>query len=40
MGNGDTGDERQDFIREIVRTDLASGKHLRIATRFPPEPNV
>jgi glutaminyl-tRNA synthetase len=39
MGNGDTGDERQDFIREIVRTDLASGKHLRIATRFPPEPN-
>ena len=39
MGNGDTGDERQDFIREIVRTDLASGKHLRIVTRFPPEPN-
>ncbi len=27
------------FIRQIVLDDLASGKHARIATRFPPEPN-
>jgi glutaminyl-tRNA synthetase len=31
---------RQDFIREIVTADNASGKHGgRVATRFPPEPN-
>ena len=29
----------QDFIRDIVRADLASGRHKRIVTRFPPEPN-
>jgi glutaminyl-tRNA synthetase len=28
-----------DFIRDIVAEDLASGKHPRIHTRFPPEPN-
>ena len=28
-----------DFIREIVADDLKSGKHQRIHTRFPPEPN-
>jgi glutaminyl-tRNA synthetase len=28
-----------DFIRTIIEDDLASGKHHRIATRFPPEPN-
>ena len=28
-----------DFIREIVREDLKAGKHDRIVTRFPPEPN-
>jgi len=27
------------FIRQIVMDDLASGKHARIQTRFPPEPN-
>lgn len=27
------------FIRSIIDTDLASGKHKRIVTRFPPEPN-
>ncbi|MDR0480756.1 MAG: glutamine--tRNA ligase/YqeY domain fusion protein [Gallionellaceae bacterium] len=27
------------FIRAIIDNDLASGKHDRIATRFPPEPN-
>ncbi len=31
--------ERTDFIRNIVREDLASGKHTHIKTRFPPEPN-
>ncbi|HEV7732019.1 MAG TPA: glutamine--tRNA ligase/YqeY domain fusion protein [Candidatus Binatia bacterium] len=30
----------EDFIREIVSTDLANDKHGgRVATRFPPEPN-
>ncbi len=38
-GNGDTDNERLDFIREIVRSDLASGRHTAIFTRFPPEPN-
>jgi glutaminyl-tRNA synthetase len=28
-----------DFIRSIIEADLASGKHARIHTRFPPEPN-
>jgi glutaminyl-tRNA synthetase len=28
-----------DFIREIVADDLKTGKHRRIVTRFPPEPN-
>jgi len=27
------------FIRNVVETDLASGKHSDIVTRFPPEPN-
>ena len=31
--------ERTDFIRNIVREDLASGKHDHVKTRFPPEPN-
>jgi glutaminyl-tRNA synthetase len=28
-----------DFIREIVEGDLRGGKHQRVVTRFPPEPN-
>lgn len=28
-----------DFIRQIIADDLASGAHVHIATRFPPEPN-
>ncbi len=31
--------EKNDFIRQIIREDLASGKHAAIRTRFPPEPN-
>ncbi|PCD00974.1 glutamine--tRNA ligase/YqeY domain fusion protein [Halopseudomonas pelagia] len=27
------------FLRQIVRADLESGKHSKIVTRFPPEPN-
>ena len=27
------------FIRQIIEADLASGKHQKIHTRFPPEPN-
>ena len=28
-----------DFIRDIVAADVAAGKHQKIVTRFPPEPN-
>ncbi|MBW2658141.1 MAG: glutamine--tRNA ligase/YqeY domain fusion protein [Deltaproteobacteria bacterium] len=28
-----------DFIRQIIAEDLANGKHQKIVTRFPPEPN-
>ncbi|MGI5939266.1 MAG: glutamine--tRNA ligase/YqeY domain fusion protein [Thermoleophilia bacterium] len=31
--------EHQDFLREIVQEDLASGRHSHVVTRFPPEPN-
>ncbi|MCC6849115.1 MAG: glutamine--tRNA ligase/YqeY domain fusion protein, partial [Deltaproteobacteria bacterium] len=27
------------FIREIIEDDLRTGKHARVVTRFPPEPN-
>ena len=37
--NNDTPNESTDFIREIVRDDLASGRHGGTVTRFPPEPN-
>ena len=29
----------RDFIRDIIRADLAAGRHREIVTRFPPEPN-
>lgn len=32
-------DEKKDFIREIIASDLESGKHPAPITRFPPEPN-
>ena len=28
-----------DFIRAVVRADLAAGRHDEVVTRFPPEPN-
>ena len=31
--------ERQDFLREMVREDLAAGRVSEVVTRFPPEPN-
>ncbi len=31
--------ERTHFIRDVVATDLTAGKHRRVITRFPPEPN-
>lgn len=36
---GEAAPIKTDFIRQIVREDLASGKHAAIKTRFPPEPN-
>jgi glutaminyl-tRNA synthetase len=35
----DADETKSDFIRDIIATDLASGKHQSIITRFPPEPN-
>ena len=31
--------DSSNFIRDIIDADLAAGKHTRIVTRFPPEPN-
>jgi len=39
MSTNDTTADNTDFIREIIREDLASGKHDGTITRFPPEPN-
>ena len=39
MNTTETPNESTDFIREIIREDLASGKHEGTVTRFPPEPN-
>jgi len=35
----DTPAPRNNFIRDIIDADLADGRHARVATRFPPEPN-
>jgi len=39
MAIDEAANDRQDFIREIIRSDLDGGKHAEIVTRFPPEPN-
>ncbi|HEY2622427.1 MAG TPA: glutamine--tRNA ligase/YqeY domain fusion protein [Dyella sp.] len=36
---GQRADGQRDFIRQIIREDLSTGKHHAIRTRFPPEPN-
>ena len=28
-----------DFIRDIINEDLEAGRHTKVITRFPPEPN-
>ena len=39
-GNGASGETGgADFIRKVVRADLAAGRHDKVVTRFPPEPN-
>ena len=35
----ETREAGSDFIRDIVREDLAAGRHETVVTRFPPEPN-
>ena len=37
--NNDQNHPATNFIRNIVIRDLESGKHAKIVTRFPPEPN-
>ena len=34
-----TVEKAANFLRPIIQSDLESGKHTRIVTRFPPEPN-
>jgi len=36
---GETGEGRQDFIREAIVADLQAGRYSGVCTRFPPEPN-
>ena len=35
----DLSEKRIHFIRQMVKDDLVSGKHHKVVTRFPPEPN-
>ncbi|WP_434353641.1 glutamine--tRNA ligase/YqeY domain fusion protein [Psychrobacter sp. HD31] len=35
----ETNEEKHDFIRAIIREDIAENKYPQIHTRFPPEPN-
>jgi glutaminyl-tRNA synthetase len=37
--NARVSETPSNFIRTIIADDLASGKHARVVTRFPPEPN-
>jgi glutaminyl-tRNA synthetase len=41
MAESETGARQpgEDFVRDIVRADLDSGRHTGVVTRFPPEPN-
>jgi glutaminyl-tRNA synthetase len=35
----DTSGRLSNFLTDIIDADLASGRHTRVVTRFPPEPN-
>ena len=35
----ETTETGADFIREVIRGDLAAGRTDEVVTRFPPEPN-
>ncbi|HFQ90833.1 MAG TPA: glutamine--tRNA ligase/YqeY domain fusion protein [Desulfobulbus sp.] len=35
----DNNEKPLDFIRQIIKADLESGKYSQVITRFPPEPN-
>ena len=37
--SNDPTPQPSDFIRDIVKADVESGKYKKIVTRFPPEPN-
>jgi glutaminyl-tRNA synthetase len=40
MSDAPTATQPTDFIREMIRADVAAGKHGgKVVTRFPPEPN-
>ena len=39
MSNSKTPDSGSNFLRTIIESDLESGKHSTVITRFPPEPN-
>ncbi|HUE46719.1 MAG TPA: glutamine--tRNA ligase/YqeY domain fusion protein [Aestuariivirgaceae bacterium] len=39
MSVSEAAGDARDFIRDIVRADVAAGRHKEIVTRFPPEPN-
>jgi glutaminyl-tRNA synthetase len=39
MSVSEAAGDARDFIRDIIRADIAAGRHKEIVTRFPPEPN-
>jgi len=39
MDSRKTPGKTTDFIRNVIDEDLSTGKHKRVVTRFPPEPN-
>ncbi len=39
MSDTVTLEKRSHFVRQLIQDDLDTGKHTKIVTRFPPEPN-